>query len=164
MWQQIGMDRLQGHTALDPQHRKHAKLVHKGAHGPHHPHHFPPLPNFLQDNGNQYTWNIIEQENNRVYFKISTWRILSNSRLHISSQRFRTVASDTALIPVALADCGRKSSAKFRFIMVTRRWWLGIFLNISTICSVFLATSIGIQLPSATNWVWFPEGSSNQNS
>nr|GLL38083.1 hypothetical protein Itr_chr10CG19610 [Ipomoea trifida] len=46
--------------------------------------------------------------NKQHALKQRTCSIFSNKQLHISSQRLRTEASDTGLIPKALADSGKK--------------------------------------------------------
>lgn len=113
-------------------------------------------------------WSIKKTIRNQQLKKMGrnslTCNILSNKHLHINSHRLRTEVRETGLMPTALVDCGKKSSAKFLLIIVTSSWWFGIFLNISTICSVFLAISNGTELSSPKNWVCEPEGSSNQNS
>lgn len=115
---QTWMDQLLVHRALDPQDKMHVKQAHKGLPEPPHHHYFSPLPDII---GQQISCPVKTLWEAMTYLKLYTCSIRSSNLLHISSQRLRTDARDTALIPVAFADCGRKSRAKFLFITVTKR-------------------------------------------
>lgn len=108
------------HIELGPQRKKNAKPARMGVHAPLLPGYSFPLPDkriykckFFYPKPPKV--GVFNKEKGK-----KTCNILSNKHLHISSQRLRTDASDRGLIPTALVDCGKKSSAKLRLMIVTR--------------------------------------------